>query len=64
MKSYQELLGNYYSAEEIIKAAEESHITIADYIHTAYLEQHGETGEQIDFDKIAEEITRDAGIIY
>jgi hypothetical protein len=63
-ETWDEIFGHYNTAKEIVAIAENSNITVADWLHSAYIEMYGNDPEHPDFDKLAEEVCKDAGIEY
>jgi len=58
--NWKKYFGENATAPQIIKAAEESNITLPDYLAATYVEIYGETDEQIDFDNMGEQVWDDA----
>jgi 16S rRNA G966 N2-methylase RsmD len=59
-KTWNEIFGNNLTPVEIVKQAMDSNITVADWLHSSYIEMYPDSDEQLDFDKLGEQITDDA----
>jgi hypothetical protein len=61
---WTEYFGSEASAVDVCRAAEESNITVADYLHLMYLDMFAsnpsEMAENVDFDKLGEQVTSEA----
>jgi hypothetical protein len=68
MKTYNaewtEFFGSEASAVDVCRAAEESNIIVADYLHSMYIDMFAsnpsEMAENVDFDKLGEQVTAEA----
>jgi len=60
--NWNEVMGDV-KASDVIEAAQNANVTVADWLHTMYLKMHQDAIDpdvQIDFDDLAEQIVKDA----
>ena len=62
--NWQDVFGNEVSALEIARSAEESNVTVADWLHSTYLamfaENTEEMAENLDFEELGNQVVDEA----